>query len=122
MGELIAEIENNFVEYVILRPKNLPSTSKHNNEHLGKICDLRDKELVFDVMQPKSFDLIRGSYGNKLYDISFKLNRVYYQLQHYALEFVLDLNLFHRMIDNKDFECETLNGIRRPDLNANHSK
>lgn len=119
---MVAEIENNSIEYVILRPNSLPDTSNHKNEHLGKICDLRDKKVLFDVTQTKSFNLIRGSCENKLYNISFKLNRLNYQMQHYALEFVLDHELFVRLVDNSDYRSSKPPQTTRVGAKANRLK
>lgn len=87
---------------------------------MGKICDLQDKKVLIDVMQTKSFNLIRGSCENKLYDISFKLNRLNYQLQHYALEFILDHELFVRLIDSSDYRSSKPSETKRIGAKANH--
>lgn len=116
MGELIAEIENNFVEYVILR-----LTSRQDTEYLGTICGLQDKTIVFEVTESKALkDLASGK--NKLYNISFKLNRLHYQLQHYALEFILDHELFVRLIDNSDYRCAKPQQTRKVDAKSNRLK
>lgn len=97
MGEMVAEIENNFIQFVVLRPTNSSQKAE------GKICDLQDKKVLFDVTKTKSFNLVRDACDNELFDISFKLNRMSYKLQHYALEFVLDHEMFVRLIDNSDY-------------------
>lgn len=101
MGEMVAEIEDNYIQFVILRPASSSATSSQKAE--GKICDLQDKKVLFEVTKAKSFNSIREACENELFDISFKLNRLSYKLQHYALEFVLDHEMFVRLVDNSDY-------------------
>lgn len=121
MGELIHEIENSFIEYVVVCTKSTKNTSNQENEHLGKICALQDDNVVIDMTQSKSFKF-NGSSQNKLHSISFKLNRLHYQLQHYAIEFILDHELFVRLIDNSDYRCVKPQQTRKVDAKANRLK
>lgn len=98
---MVADIENNFIKFIVLRPSNLPATPNQKCE--GRICDLPDKKVIFEVTKARSIELLRDSCESESYDISFKLNRLSYRLQHYALEFILDHELFVRLIDNSDY-------------------
>lgn len=102
MGEIINEIENNSIQFAILRPSSSPETLSSQKVE-GKICDFKDKKVLIDVTKAKSFNSIRESCESELFDISFKLNRLSYKLQHYALEFMLDHELFVRLVDNSDY-------------------
>lgn len=114
---MVAEIENNSIQYAILRPTSLPASSNPKIE--GKICDLQDKKVLFDVMKAKSFNLIRDACETELFDISFKLNRLSYKLQHYALEFILDHEMFVRLVDNSDYRSSKPPETKRVGAKAN---
>lgn len=119
MGELIAEIENNFVEYVVVR------SAKAKEGIEGLICEVQDKNIVFDLTElnaKKFFKIWTAATDGKLYNVSFKLNRLHYQLQHYALEFILDHELFVRLIDNSDYRGAKPPQIRKVDAKSNRLK
>lgn len=113
LGEIATEIENNSIQFVILRPTSLLASSNQKPEYVVKFRDLQDGKILIDVTQKKSFDLIRGSCENTLYDISFKLNRQIYRLQHYALEFILDHELFVRLVDSSDYRSSKPSETKR---------
>lgn len=74
----------------------------------GQIVRLRGKEIIIEIF-PDTYKLVMRSHRYESYDIFFTLNRVPFQLQHYALDFIRDENLFTRLINNTYYDCKSTN-------------
>lgn len=72
----------------------------------GQVYRVRDKKIYIEIFQP-SIRLVRKANKSESYDICFILNRVPYQVQHYALHFVEKEQLFNKLINNSYYMCKT---------------
>lgn len=114
--ELAGAIEENVLERFVLKPKY----SKPKLEIWGQVLRVRESKIYIEIF-PETFGAVRNGHKNELYDINFKVNRMPFQLQHFALEFIKEEQLFTRLIDNSYYQCKTAmsngrKGIKQPKL------
>lgn len=103
--ELAAAIEENVLDFFILKPKsNKSAQAKHI---YGQVYRVREKKIYIEIFQ-QSIKQLRKAYKNEFYDICFILNRMPYQLQHYALNFVEKEDLFTKLINNSYYKCKSV--------------
>lgn len=97
-------IDENIIERFVLMPicNKLPK----NTEIKGQILRISDKKVYIEIFK-ESNKHVRRSWQSESYDIFFKLNRTPYQLQHFALEFVKNEQLFTRLINNSFYDCKS---------------
>lgn len=76
-----------------------------NKEISGQVLRVRDKKIYLEIFR-ESADLVRKSYMHEEYDIHFTLNRVPYQLQHNALEFLQKEKLFKILINQNFYNAK----------------
>lgn len=98
----MAEIEQNGIDQVILRPIN----KKLGKPVKGKICGIRGQQIIIEIYATL-IDRLRKLYENELYTISYKVNRQPYQMQHHAWEYVDVQDIFVRLIDNTAYRCKS---------------
>lgn len=102
--ELAAAIEENVLDFFVLKPKsNKNAEAKHI---YGQVYRVREKKIYIEIFQ-QSIKQIRKANKNEVYDICFILNRMPYQLQHYALNFIEKEDLFTKMINNSYYNCKS---------------
>lgn len=108
MQDLFDAIDENVVDYFELVPKYFPKLKKKKIQNRrvkdpirGQVRRLKgnDDKIVIEILE--HFDFVLHNYRNDVYDIIFELNRLTYQLQHYALDFVEKENLFDILIENQ---------------------
>lgn len=103
--ELAAAIEENVLDFFVLKPK---SNKNVEAKHIfGQCYRVREKKIYIEIFQ-QSIKMIRKAHKNELYDISFVLNRMPFQLQHYALDFVENEQLFNKLINNSYYKCKSM--------------
>lgn len=102
---MVTEIGNNSIDYVILQPRSKIDSSNQMVNLLGQICGIKSHQIIIEIY-PKSIDQVRNSYKTEVYDIFFELNRLRYQLQHCAWDFICEQDLFVRLIDNTAYRCK----------------
>ena len=85
----------------------------------GQVLRVKDKKIYIEIF-PESFNQVRNSHKSQLYDINFTVNRVPFQLQHLALEFIKTDKLFPKLIKNKEYlktdNATVPNGTANPTL------
>lgn len=125
LSELSTAIEENLIERFVLTPKY--TSVKIKGEILGQVLQVREQKIYIEIFI-ESFKKAQSLLFDKsqYYDICFKLNRVPYQLQHFALEFIENQDLFSRLINNTYYMCKKSQSIvpktkkakaeKRPDL------
>lgn len=102
--ELAAAIEENVLDFFILKPKsNRSEQAKHVH---GQVQRVRDKKIYIEIF-PHSVKYVSKAYKDELYDICFILNRMPYQMQHYALNFIEKEDLFTKLINNSYYHCKS---------------
>lgn len=99
---MAAAVEENILDRFVLRPK----LNRTKEEIWGQVVRVKDQKVYIDIFAEK-FQRLLNSHISERYDIIFRMNRVPYQLQHYALEFIEQHNLFTRLIDNSFYRCKT---------------
>lgn len=106
--DLVYAIDENVLDYCILVPKYFPTlmsetrNDRHNKNCIrGQVRRFRenDNKIVIEILE--KFDSVYKRYLTDLFDIFFEVNRMTYQLQHFALSFLKSENLFDILIDNK---------------------
>lgn len=102
--ELAAAIEENVLDFFVLKPKS--NKNSHAKHIYGQVYRVREKKIFIEIFQ-QSIKTFRKEYKNELYDICFILNRMPYQLQHYALDFVEKEQLFTKLINNSYYKCKS---------------
>ncbi|XP_031638656.1 putative helicase mov-10-B.1 isoform X2 [Contarinia nasturtii] len=125
-SELSNAIEENLIERFILTPKY--TDLKLKGEIWGQVLRVKEQKIYIEIFR-ESINKVHQLGFNKgtYYDIFFKLNRVPYQLQHFALEFIESQELFTRLINNSYYNCKNAMSIvpkahgtkmpKRPKLN-----
>lgn len=108
LSELAAAVEDNLTDRFILKPKYMPTKAF---EIQGQIVRVRENKIYIEIM-PKAFAFVKKHHKMEFYDIIFQLNRIPYQLQHYALSFIESQNLFDILINNDQY-TESLQPIKR---------
>lgn len=98
MTEVEAAIDENFLDWLVLIPENGTSRTKRT-ELWGEIDRINNGAIYINIF-PKSVKAVQDSYKKVVYTIHFVLNRVPYQLQHLALDFIKEHNLFGQLINN----------------------
>lgn len=101
--ELAAAIEENVLDFFVLKPKS--SKDVHAKYIYGQVYRVREKKIHIEIF-PQSIKLVRSSNKNAFYDICFILNRVPYQMQHNALDFIEKEQLFTKLINNSYYKCK----------------
>lgn len=101
---MAAAVDENEIDFFILKPKRNKLLLK-NKEIFGQILRVRDKKIYLEIF-PETADLVRKSYMHEDYDIHFTLNRVPYQLQHNALEFLQKEKLFKILINHTSYRAK----------------
>lgn len=101
---MAAAIEENVLDFLVLHPKS--QNQSREKDIFGQICGLRDRKIYIEIFR-ESFRSIRKSYKNESYDISFLLNRMPYQVQHNALDFIENDQLFTKLINNSYYGCKS---------------
>lgn len=84
----------------------IPKNKKFKREIWGQVLRLRGQEIFIEIYQ-ESLQMVLKRYANETYDICFKLNRMPFQAQHYALDFIECENLFTKLIDNSYYKCKS---------------
>lgn len=80
----------------------MPKKKKTKKNHIrGVVRRLKhnDDKIVIEILE--NFQFVLKMYPMESYDIKFALNRVTFQLQHYALSFLKDEQLFDILIENE---------------------
>lgn len=108
--ELAGAIDENEVDFFVLKPKF--KRLSHDKEIWGQVLRVREKKVYIEIFQ-QSIKLVRKSWMNEYYDISFKLNRVPYQLQHFALDFMKKEQLFSRLMNNCAYNSNNIQPFKR---------
>lgn len=104
MQDLLHAVDENLVDYFELVPKYFPKKKKkrgRKKDHIrGQVRRFKqnDEKIIIEIVD--NFDFVLRKYRNDLYDILFELNRMPYQLQHNALDFVKKHKLFDILIKN----------------------
>lgn len=101
---MAAAVEENVLDFLILHPKS-HNQSREKDIH-GQVQGIRERKIYIEIF-PESFRHIRKAHERELYDISFLLNRVPYQMQHYALSFLKAEQLFTKLINNSYYKCKS---------------
>lgn len=108
-SELAGAVEEGLIDRFILKPKNPRiNRNKRKKEKMitGQILRLSGKEVIIEIFQ-KTFHVVLKSHRHESYDIFFTMNRLPYQLQHNALDFIKNENLFTRLINNSYYDCKS---------------
>lgn len=103
--ELAAAIEENVLDYLVLQPKL--QIDGNLQEIKGKVYRARDRNIYIEIFKC-SIKLMRKSYKRELYDIFFLLNRMPYQLQQNALDFIDSHKMFTKFINNDVYKRQVL--------------
>lgn len=120
MLELAAAIEENVLDFFVLKPKS--SINVQAKYIYGQVQRVRDKKIYLEIFQ-QSIKQVRNANKNEVYDICFILNRLPYQLQHYALDFIEKEELFTKLINNSYYKCKSakLTPANRVPMQNKHS-
>lgn len=62
-----------------------------------------NKDYIFVEIGEEHFEYLKSHCNVELYDIFFHINRIIYQLQHYALDLLFNRNLFNVLINNPKY-------------------
>lgn len=108
MSKMAAAIDERLLDRFILKPRHKLEKSK--NEIWGQVERVRENKIYLEIYR-ECFNDVRNSYKNTQYDIFFKVNRIPFQLQHLALEFIEKEQLFTRLINNSFYNCKHENLI-----------
>lgn len=97
---MVAQINNDLIGHVILQPDN--SDMKVLS---ARMSGIREQQIIigFNKRIVKSLE---KAIENTRFAISFKLNRLFYKMQHYTWDLVKEYELFIRLIDNSSYRCK----------------
>lgn len=112
LSEMKAAIDENNLDRFILTPKQTRLNSKV--EISGQICFIRDNRVVIEIF-PDCCERLEHIYRFDTFDITFQLNSTPYQLQHTALDYIQNHNLFDVLINNP------LYSMRNTQFNASNT-
>lgn len=106
---MVGAIEESLIDRFILKPKKINALNfKKEKQIWGQIVRLSGQDVIIEIF-PESYNHVLKTHRNEIYDIFFTLNRMPYQLQHYVLDFVVQENLFTRLINNSYYHCKSAN-------------
>ncbi|XP_055301141.1 putative helicase mov-10-B.1 isoform X2 [Sitodiplosis mosellana] len=110
--EFEGAIEENVVDRFILKPKletnvKVKGRAKAKSEIWGQVLRVKNSKIYIEIF-PETFNKVQHSYDGQLYDIIFTVNRMPFQLQHFALEFIEKEHLFTRLIHNFQYKKDDL--------------
>lgn len=95
--------EESILDCFTLIPRKSPNVS------LGGQVKGCNKEFIFiEITEKEHSDYLRANL-HQFYDIIFHVNRVPFQLQHYALEWIESHRLFNVLLNNPKFEIVDFN-------------
>lgn len=98
--DLNEAIGESVLEYFSLKPVSSSS---------GRILTGRiqgsNKEHIFLEISEEDVDYLRNNCGQRLFDIHFNMNRIQFQLQHNALNWLEKHGLFSLLVNNPKFDC-----------------
>lgn len=101
---MAAAIEENAVDFFILHSKSQSKLNDHIPD--GQVYRIRERKIFIEIFN-YSFRKIQKNHKQELYDISFILNRMPYQVQHQALDFIEKEDLFTKLINNSYYKCKS---------------
>lgn len=99
---MFAAIKENVTNKVFIRSKKTENRSIHAKQFMADIVGIEDNKIIIEIPL-KSASYVRELYQTELYHTHFELNRLPYQLQHYAMKFIVNHELFVRLIDTTDY-------------------
>lgn len=114
LTELAAAIDENVLDFLVLKSK-----SNSEKKIRGQVYRISGKKIIIEIF-PESYKLIQKAWKNELYDIFFILNRVPYQVQHYALQFIEKEKLFPKLINNKLYNSKSDKLANGKAIKTNH--
>lgn len=112
MAEISAAIEENLLDALRLKPVTDDDYWLEN--YFGAIKG-KDEEKIYIELYEQSFLSFHKVFKNQPFDIFFRFNRLSFRMQHYALDFLRNHNLFNLLINNPAFDVEKWNNANSVD-------
>lgn len=117
---MIEAVEESAVDCFTLKPSN-PLIGCGLIAGQIKTCN---KEFIFVEITERDHCMYLSKHPDRCYDIFFHVNRVTFQLQHYALEWIANHQLFNIFVNSSDYDCDASNfNVRAepPDTEENYA-
>lgn len=94
---MVSAVNETLAVYFILKPKYTRSSCQIE----GRIWRVYEEKVIIEISEC-TFNFVLKTHEDELYDIIFVLNRLPFQLQHYALNTILQSSnmLFNKLINN----------------------
>lgn len=93
-----AAVDENLVDSFVMK-----STTPHDTTEIHGKIDRKGWKKIFVRIKYKT-EVFKQLCEQHAYNVNFELNRLPYQLQHYALHFMEEHNLFSLLIDNPKYD------------------
>lgn len=107
VAKIKSGVEESMIDHFILQT-SMGSQPKITAAGQVKRCD---KDFIYVEINEEDFDLLRNYCKTKYFDIAFNINRVGYQIQHRALDYLHEHNLHPILIDNPEYDlCQDYRG------------
>lgn len=99
VAEMSEAIDEGLLEHFVLKP-----VGKMVRSNIGGYVNRINDDNIFVEIFEESFEYMRRKCSRESYDISFCVNRQPFQLQHNALKWMLEHNLFNCLIDSPKYD------------------
>lgn len=104
MAEISAAIDESLLDLFVLKPhKQTDFDDELYRSYEGQI-KRKSADKIFVEMSDECFSQFGDVAKNHSFDIKFCLNRLPYQLQHLALDYLNDQHLFDVLINNPKYD------------------
>lgn len=104
MAEISAAIDESLLDLFVLKPhKQTDFDDELRSSYSGQI-KRKSTDKIFVEMSDECFSQFGEVAKNYSFDIKFCLNRIPYQLQHLALDYLNDQHLFGALINNPKYD------------------
>lgn len=100
IADLVEAVEESLVDHFILKPVHASHMSIE-----GQIKSCNKDYIFMSIKEKDQFNYLKGN-AERLYDISFHVNRMPYQLQHFALEWIGDHAIHNVLVNNPQYDIK----------------
>lgn len=120
MDDMVAAFAERKLEQFVLIPSNPRPTTKKFNPIWGEISNIskEQKSVIIRILFSRNGEAVQRIMNEPL-NLLFQVNRMPYQLQHQALDFIQKEKLFNVLINNDNYR-RNLDGVNASQLRKNH--
>lgn len=120
MDDMVAAFAERQLEQFVLIPSNPRQTTTKINPIWGEISSISKEQKSVRIRIPfaRNGEAVLRLL-NEPHNLSFQVNRMPYQLQHQALDFIQKEKLFNVLINNDNYR-RNFNGVNASQIGNNH--